>query len=95
VAVVNNLSQLAAVFAIAGGSGLLAFSRHIDPPVIGVTNQEVMMSMNSRSREDRQVAATAGGFGTAFITLGSLTLAVPWINCVLKQQTASTETTTS
>jgi hypothetical protein len=92
---VNNLSQLAAVFAIAGGAGLLAFSRQIDPPLTRVANQEVMMSMSSASRNDRQVAATAGGFGTAFITLGSLTLAVPWINCMLKQQTAPTETTTN
>jgi hypothetical protein len=83
---VNNLTQLAAVFAIAGGAGLLAFSRHIDPPLIGAVNPEVMMS--SATRGDRGMAAIAGGWGTAFITLGSLTLAVPWINCILKQHTS-------
>jgi len=90
---VNNLSQLAAAFAIAGGAGLLAYSRHIDPPLISAANSEVMM--NSVSRHDREVAAMAGGWGTAFITLGSLTLAVTWINSVLKQQTAPPPTSTS
>ena len=89
----NNLSQLAAVFAIAGGVGLLAYSRHIDPPLISAVNSEVMM--NSVSRNDREVAAMAGGWGTAFITLGSLTLAVPWINSVLRQQTAPPPTNVS
>jgi hypothetical protein len=90
---VNNLAQLAAVFTLAGGAGLLSFSRHIDPPPISAANHEVMMSPATRG--DREVAAIAGGWGTAFITLGPLTVAVPWINSILQQQTTSSHTTTS
>jgi hypothetical protein len=69
---VNHLSQLAAVFAIVGGVGLLAFSRNIDPAVSSAANPEIMM--NSIVRGERGIAAYAAGWGTALITPGSLTM---------------------
>lgn len=65
------------------------FSRNIDPPVVSAVNPEVMT--NSIVRGERETAAYAAGWGTAFITLGSLTLAVPWVNSALKLQTAAPE----
>jgi hypothetical protein len=82
---VNSLSQLAAVFAIAGGAGLTSFSRHVDPPFSAASMTAITAPV---SQSDRAVAAMAGGWGSAFITLGSLGLAVPWINAYMKQQFA-------
>jgi hypothetical protein len=82
---VNSLSQLAAVFAIAGGVGLCTYSRGLDPP-FSASNPATMMSRVGSS--EHAEAAMAGGWGPAFITLGSLGLAVPWINYYIKHQSA-------
>jgi hypothetical protein len=81
----NSLSQLAAVSAIAGGAGLTSFSRHVDPAFSAANPAAAIARV---SQNERAVAAMAGGWGTAFITLGTLGLAVPWINAYVKQQSA-------
>jgi hypothetical protein len=81
-----RLGQMAAIIAIAAGAGLFAFSRHLDPPV-NLTNPASVMSA---SRGDHhEVAAMACGWGVAFMTLGGLGLAVPWVNACVKKQCAS------
>lgn len=81
----NKIGQLASIIAIALGAGLFAYSRHLDPPMNAASPASVMSSISSHNHEE---AAFACGWGTAFMTLGTLGLAVPWINiCVRKQST--------
>jgi hypothetical protein len=68
--------QIIAIIAIAVGAGLYAFSRHLDPPL----NASTPGSFVSANSSNHEVAAAACGWGIAFITLGVLLLAVPWIN---------------
>jgi len=79
----DRLSQLAAVISIAAGAGLYSYSRHLDPPISHPLAAEVRMSID---RNDRNTAAVAGGWGTAFITLGVLGLTVPWTNAWVRKQ---------
>ena len=81
---VNSLTQLASVFAIAGGAGLFSYSRHIDPPFNATTPAALVSSPVSQNTRD--VAAAVGGWGTGFITLGSLGLVIPWINSYIRYQ---------
>ena len=83
VRIVNSLAQLASVFAIAGGAGLLAYSRHIDPPIsVAITAAQVApVSQNTRER-----AAAAEAWGTGFITFGTLGLVVPGISSYARYQ---------
>jgi hypothetical protein len=79
-----RLGQLAAIVAIAAGAGLFAFGRHLDPP-LSAANPGAAMSASPRNHE---AASLACGWGVAFMTLGGLCLAVPWINdCVKRQST--------
>jgi hypothetical protein len=87
---VKNLSQLAAFFAIAGGAGLLACSRKY--------RSAYFRRGEPRDHYERQIFAASGrlpltptGWGTAFITLGSLTLGVPWVNSASKRKSVSPE----
>jgi hypothetical protein len=80
---VNSLTQLASVFAIAGGAGLCSYGRHIDPPLNANAPAALVSSVSQNTRE---VAAAVGGWGTGFITLGSLGLVIPWINSYIRHQ---------
>jgi hypothetical protein len=79
----DRLSQLAAVIAIASGAGLYSFSRHLDPPISLSSPNNIRMSID---QSDHWMAAVAGGWGTAFITLGVLALTVPWTNAWVRKQ---------
>jgi|SoiMethySBSTD1v2_1073268.scaffolds.fasta_scaffold1086521_2 hypothetical protein len=79
----DRLSQLAAAIAIAAGTGLYTFSHHLDPPINLASPTNVRMSFDAG---DHRLAAVAGGWGMAFITLGVLGLAIPWINVWVRKQ---------
>src|SRR4051812_49763105 len=83
VRIVNTLAQLASVFVIAGGAGLFAYSRHIDPPIAAVPPATQMSPVGQNTREK---AAAAEAWGTGFMTLGTLGLVVPWINSYARYQ---------
>lgn len=74
--------QIIAIIAISIGAGLYAFSRHLDPP-LSAANPGAIMSSHSGNHE---VASAACGWGIAFISLGVLLLAVPWINQFVAMQ---------
>ena len=79
----NSLAQLASVFAIAGGAGLFAYSRHVDPPLSAAT---AVASMSPVGQHTRETAAYMDAWGTGLMTLGSLGLVIPWINSYARFQ---------
>jgi hypothetical protein len=78
--------QLVSVIAIAFGAGLVAFARHLDPPLDMANPAAIARSMDHNNKADRQVASMASGVGVAGITLGTLGLVIPWINLYMARQ---------
>lgn len=77
----RDLIQLVSVIVIALGAALYAYGRHLDPPLSAI-NPAAVLHINEYTHN---VAAAARGWGIGFISLGVLSLAVPWINiCVHK-----------
>jgi hypothetical protein len=74
--------QVVAVVAIALGSGLFAFGRHLNPPLDSSNPASVQHAMNVDD-EVQGVAAASCGLGISLMTFGALALAVPWMNAHL------------
>jgi hypothetical protein len=77
--------QVIAVIAIALGSGLFAFGRHLDP-VLDNSNPASVQRAIAIDEEAHGVAAAACGLGVSLMTFGALALAVPWMNNYLEDR---------
>jgi hypothetical protein len=77
--------QVIAILAIAVGSGLFAFGRHLDPPTDSSNPASIQRAM-SVDEELLGVAAAACGLGVCLMTFGALAIAVPWMNAHLEDR---------
>jgi hypothetical protein len=73
----RDLIQIFATVMIALGAGLYAFGRHLDPPINAATPAAVVHPV---SDSNLFMASMACGWGVGFMTLGVLSLAIPWMN---------------
>jgi hypothetical protein len=78
----RGLIQVIAVIAIALGSGLFAFGRHLNPPTDSSNPASVQRAMTV-DEEIQGVSAASCGLGVSLMTFGVLALAVPWMNTYL------------
>jgi hypothetical protein len=73
------------VLAIALGAGLFGFGSYARPDA---TNMVIMQQFN-RVEDTHLMSAATTGAGIGFMTLGSLGLAVPWINFLVSRSRAA------
>ncbi len=76
-----NLIQMFCLFVIAVGSGLLAFSNKLDPPINFFDPTTLTRSsMTHVTSDDHLIASISSGFGSGLLILGLLGLVLPWVN---------------
>lgn len=73
--------QMVCVLAIAVGAGLLGFSNKLQPPFNPADPTTLTRAVVSyEDRDQLFTASVTGGVGIGFMVLGTLSLAIPWIN---------------
>ncbi len=73
--------QTLCLLAIACGGGLVAFSSKLEPQLNVTDPATITQFLGSyEGREQHMIASAASGVGMAFLILGTLGLAGPWVN---------------
>ena len=80
----RRFAQAVCILAIAIGSGLFSFGRYLEP-AIDLKNPADMTRLmgDYRAADQHFTASVCSGVGIGFLILGSLGLAVPWINVLM------------
>ena len=80
----RRFAQAVCILAIAIGSGLFSFGRYLEPPIDLKNPADVVRLMGDyRTTDQHFTASVCSGVGIGFLILGSLGLAVPWINVLM------------
>ena len=73
--------QTLCLLAIAGGGGLVTFSGKLEPQLNSIDPATITQFLGSyEGRDQHMTASAASGVGMAFLILGTLGLALPWVN---------------